>query len=526
MQMDKQPSMARRKALKAGLGTSVLFMPGLAQVWAQSAGTQKLLQLPKIALVIGNSGYRSAPLKNPANDAKAISQALGALGFAVTTRLDASRSGLTNAVNAFVDELAEKKCVGLFYYAGHGIQLGWKNYLLPVDMQVGAIRDVPTQGVEVNALMQGLGKAGNALNVVILDACRDNPFGSLEGLDQKGLSQMDAPNQTLLAYATAPGNVASDGDGDNGLYTENLLREIKVPEAKLEDVFKRVRLSVRLRSKGAQVPWESTSLEEDFWFIPPASVRRVTESDRDRMYREQLAGFEKAKAENSIAAIEDFLRRYPNGNFSELAQLHLDMLLRREGQKQVVIASQQGNPYTKGSIAADSGFKVGDSYSYRSIDPISKVGRSEPELRVVAVETDKVRFGTGLVLDALGNELISRAGRAVTVNQLLPGSYEVGRRWSTRYSTVSGARNIALDVFMDCRIVAKECITVPAGSFDAYRIERTGEWVATVGRGPFRQDTWMAPDVVRLPIASLYDARAGSFQLVLERRELESFRQS
>ena len=171
------------------------------------------------------------------------------------------------AVNAFVDELAEKKCVGLFYYAGHGIQLGWKNYLLPVDIQVGAIRDVPTQSVEVNALMQGLGKAGNALNVVILDACRDNPFGSLEGLDQKGLSQMDAPNQTLLAYATAPGNVAEDGDEatGNGLFTHFLLKELQRP-AKIEDVFKRVRLQVRQKSQGRQIPWDSSSLEDDFAF--------------------------------------------------------------------------------------------------------------------------------------------------------------------------------------------------------------------------------------------------------------------
>jgi hypothetical protein len=523
--MDIPPSNARRGLLKAGLGASVLFAPGLARVWAQSAGTLKLLQLPKIALVIGNSGYRSAPLRNPANDAKAISQALGSLGFAVTTRLDASRTGLSNAVISFVDELTEKKCVGLFYYAGHGIQLGWKNYLLPVDMQVNTLRDVPVQGVEVNALMQGLGKAGNALNVVILDACRDNPFGSLEGLDQKGLSQMDAPNQTLLAYATAPGNVASDGEGENGLYTENFLREIKVPEAKLEDVFKRVRLSVRLKSKGSQVPWESTSLEEDFWFIPPANIRRVTDSDRDRLYREQLAAFEKAKAENSVAAIEDFLRRYPNGNFSELAQLHLDGLLRRQGEKQIVIAPQEGNPYTKGSAVADTGFKVGDTYAYRSIDPISKVGQGEPALQVVSVESELVRFGNGMTLDRMGNELVSRAGRSVTPNQMLPGSYEVGRRWSTRYSTVSGARNVALDVFMDCRIVSKERITVPAGSFEAFRVERRGEWVATVGRGPFRQDAWMAPDVVRLPIATFVDARQGSFQLVLERRELVSFKQ-
>ena len=104
------------------------------------------------------------------------------------------------------------------------------------------------------------------MNIIILDACRDNPFGKKLPTEQKGLSQFDAPPNSLLCYATAPGNVASDGGGTNGLFTENLLREMRNPEAKIEDVFKRVRLKVRLASKGQQIPWESTSLEEDFYF--------------------------------------------------------------------------------------------------------------------------------------------------------------------------------------------------------------------------------------------------------------------
>ena len=114
------------------------------------------------------------------------------------------------------------------------------------------------------------------MNIIILDACRDNPFGKKLPTEQKGLSQFDAPPGSILSYATAPGNVASDGAGGNGLFTENLLREMRNPEAKIEDVFKRVRLKVRLASKGQQIPWESTSLEEDFYFnaagIDPNSI--------------------------------------------------------------------------------------------------------------------------------------------------------------------------------------------------------------------------------------------------------------
>src|SRR5690606_5298532 len=129
-------------------------------------------------------------------------------------------------------------------------------------------------------------EAGNPMNMIILDACRDNPLGGAARLAQKGLSQMDAPPGTFLAYATAPGNTAIDGDGGkHGLYTEHLLREIRVPEAKVEDVFKRVRLGVRRRSDGRQIPWESTSLEDDFWFLPPRDLRKRAEEEVEREFR-------------------------------------------------------------------------------------------------------------------------------------------------------------------------------------------------------------------------------------------------
>ena len=190
----------RRRVLQTGVAASSLFLPlPYAWVWAQSEGAMKLLRLPKIALVVGNSKYKDAPLRNPANDAKAIGDALTASGFMVTTKLDVSRAEMAATVQAYVQELAAKKCVGLFYYAGHGVQLDWKNYMLPVDANVDSIEDVQKQAVEVNSLMQGLTRAANPLNIIILDACRDNPFGKARQPAQKGLSQMDAPTHTLLA---------------------------------------------------------------------------------------------------------------------------------------------------------------------------------------------------------------------------------------------------------------------------------------------------------------------------------------
>ena len=209
------------------------------------------------------------------------------------------------AVQSHVAEVAKRKSVGLFYYAGHGVQLAWRNYMLPVDAEVETIADIQRQGVEVNSLLEGLGRAGTAMNVIILDACRDNPFGHLQGVDQKGLSQMDAPRDTLLAYATSPGHVASDGAGTNGLYTENLLREIAVREAKIEDVFKRVRLGVRRQSNGAQIPWESTSLEDDFYFIPPSRTVEPSETEKSRRFDEELALWQKIRGATDPAPLED-----------------------------------------------------------------------------------------------------------------------------------------------------------------------------------------------------------------------------
>jgi len=282
----------RRRLLKGGLAAGSLFLPlPYAWVWAQqSDGALKLSKVPKVALVVGNGKYKDAPeLKNAPNDAKAIAETLKAAGFEVTLKLDTGREDLIGAIRAYVHVMETRKCVGLFYFAGHGLQLAWRNYLLPVDGNIDKADDVAKQSVDIARLIEGLTKAANPMNVIILDACRENPFGSLKGVDHKGLSQMDAPNTTFLAYATSPGNVASDGDGANGLYTENLLRELRIQGTKIEDVFKRVRLGVRKKSNGAQIPWESTSLEEDFYFLPPKELKQVSDAEKERLFKEEEA---------------------------------------------------------------------------------------------------------------------------------------------------------------------------------------------------------------------------------------------
>jgi uncharacterized caspase-like protein len=324
-----------------------------------------LLLAPRRALVIGNSNYAVGPLRNPANDATAIAEVLRSEGFEVTLGLDLKRDEMAQLVTAHGQALARAKPVALFYFAGHGVQLAWRNYLVPVDAKLKGAADVKAQCIDVNSVIAGIGKAANPMNVIILDACRDDPYGAAE---QKGLSQLDAPPGTLLAYATSPGNVASDGDGANGLYTENLLREMKVPEAKIEDVFKRVRLAVRRRSNGQQIPWESTSLEQDFWFIPPKELKQLAEREAERLFQEELALWQRAEAAKEAAPIEEYLRRYPSGRFSELAQLRLDRVLAAQGEKKIEIVSSAENPYTLGSAVANTGYQLGDSYKYNVME--------------------------------------------------------------------------------------------------------------------------------------------------------------
>jgi uncharacterized caspase-like protein len=251
----------RRSILKAAsvLAGSSLIPSGLLE-----AG--KGIEAPRIALIIGNSKYPESPLTNPLNDANAMGKELKVLGFDAQVLLDSNLKDLGTAIQAYSARIAKSKAVGLFYFAGHGVQLAWRNYLIPVDANIDRVDDIPKQTFELNNMLLALNKAQNPMNIIILDACRDNPFGKKLPTEQRGLSQFDAPNNSLLCYATAPGNVASDGAGTNGLFTENLLREMRDPEAKIEDVFKRVRLKVRLASRGQQIPWESTSLEDDFYF--------------------------------------------------------------------------------------------------------------------------------------------------------------------------------------------------------------------------------------------------------------------
>ncbi|MBI4990359.1 MAG: caspase family protein [Rhodocyclales bacterium] len=510
----------RRKALQrlSALSAASLLPLRAGEVFGSTAST--LNALPRTALVIGNSRYRDAPLKNPANDAAAIGDNLKKMGFSVIPLLDSGKTAMENAIRSYGEQLAKSKGVGLFYFAGHGLQVNWRNFLVPVDANLDRTDDIPRQTVDLAALLGGIGKAGNPMNIVILDACRDNPFGG-DLKSGKGLSQMDAPIGTLLAYATAPGNVASDGSGANGLYTENLLREVRTPEARIEDVFKRVRLAVRRASQGQQIPWESTSLEDDFYFLPPAEIRKLSQGELDRQFAEETAHWEKAQQATQVAVVEDYLRRYPSGRFSELAQVRLDRMLAKRGEKKVSLVNTAANPFTKGTGVIDLDYRVGDRYVFRSIDLLTKVEGRKLIQTVTEVAEDKVIYNNGgPITDLLGNILKTPDGTTYSPRQFFIAEYSLGKKWTTRYA-VAFPNGLKDTIEVDLKVVARETITVPAGSFDCYRIEGNG-WIFGIGV-TIENKFWVAPDKVNRPIASEAWRRQRGRINRSERQELESY---
>lgn len=223
----------------------------------------------RLALVIGNSNYAvNAFLKNPVNDAADMADALRSVGFVVHVVLNSTQLAMKQAIDAFGKELQEYN-IGLFYYSGHGIQAEGYNYLVPIDAAISSERDVEYTCVEAGRVLSRMKDAGISTNIIVLDACRDNPFEErwTKNSNGQGLAFMKAPSGSLVAYSTAPGTIASDGLGENGLYTSCLLKHIVTPGLSILEIFQLVRSEVRMISSDQQVPWESTSLEDNFYFI-------------------------------------------------------------------------------------------------------------------------------------------------------------------------------------------------------------------------------------------------------------------
>jgi len=447
-----------RRLLRAGLALTAAFT---------AAHAQAPLDV-RVALVIGNASYAGpAALANPANDAAAMAAALARLGFQVVEVRDAGKAQMASAVQRAAEALRGRRGVGMLYFAGHGLQLDWRNYMVPVDARLGRRDDVAAQTLDLSTVIEAFAAAGTRMNIMVLDACRDNPFaGAASG---KGLAQLDAPPGTFLAYATAPGNVAQDGDGGNGLYTQYLLQELGRPQAKIEDVFKRVRLQVRQKSQGRQVPWESTSLEEDFFF--DAGLRPQPAPDeraRQESFAREKAEWDRIKDSRQPEDFYEFLKKYPTGHVSELATARLERL---------DVAKVQPQPDRNGlqQSAATIWNRLGDHYSFVWKDGYTGAHLQAGEAAVDRIAGDVVegRIGSSRFRTTQAGEVSESSYGSFDppLMQLPAGPLQIGHRWSGRSDfRLPGASEVR---WVDWRgkVLAAEKVTVPAGTFDTFKVE-------------------------------------------------------
>ena len=306
-----------------------LMIPAAVLLGAHSASAES-----RLALVIGQSAYRSVPaLPNPANDARAVTQMLTDSGFEVSTAADLSQGQMREAVSDFAGKVAAKGAdtVALVFYAGHGLQIDGENFLVPVDIDPKREADIPIQAVRLNDILNTLTSVPSKMRILMLDACRNNPFPDLKTAGG-GLAIVDAKigaPGTFLSFSTSPGAVAEDGSGSNSPYTNALLAAGKEQNIPIEETFKRVRLAVNKVTEGRQTPWDSSSLTEDFRFSgasvagpkPAAAPKKtVAEWTRDLKGKPVEAANELIVADGTDESYEAFAGLFPQTALGRLAR--------------------------------------------------------------------------------------------------------------------------------------------------------------------------------------------------------------
>jgi len=316
----------------------------LTQAFFLLAAEPAAAESPRIALVIGNSAYSHAPLANPVNDAILVADTLRGVGFVVLQHSDLTQKAMKIAVREFGDALeqAGADAVGLFYYSGHGIQVQGRNYMVPVNANIRRESDIDIEGVAADIVLGTMEFARNRLNLVIMDACRNNPFARSFRSATRGLARMDATKGMLIAYSTSPGKVAVDGEGNNSPYTLALAKSIQEPGVTVEQMFKGVRRTVMAETDSLQVPWESSSLTGDFYFSGPAAEAETpsktpAQKATSNSANAEVVFWESIKDSLDPAMFEAYLAQFPNGVFAGLATIR--------GQQLAKLAE----PVTRGS---------------------------------------------------------------------------------------------------------------------------------------------------------------------------------
>ncbi|MCX7897831.1 MAG: caspase family protein [Rhodocyclaceae bacterium] len=320
-------------------------------------GVASFASAKNYALLIGNAAYQMAPLDNPVNDASDFAKVLKDIGFEVRVLTNQSQEAMMQAIRNFGEQIRNNDGIALFYFAGHGVQVEGENYLLPVGVPIRNEDEVKKNAVPANLVLRYMEEARNRANVVILDACRNNPFIKTRSFKSRGLAPMDAPSGSLIAFSTAPGTEALDGTDRNGLYTKHLMANVKVPGLTVEQVFKRTREAVELESERIagrrQSPREESSLKgADLYFVPPPMAKGgADEAAIELAYWNSIAQSE------SSADYESYLAQYPNGKFAALARSRLEALRAKQTQVAKLDArtAQEPSASAKGGVFVEGG---------------------------------------------------------------------------------------------------------------------------------------------------------------------------
>jgi hypothetical protein len=385
-----------------------------------------------VALVIGNSAYRNTPpLPNPRNDATAVADALWGLGFAVQSGFDLDRAATEQALRAFGGALGDAD-VALFYYAGHGLQVETKNYLVPVDARLASENDLPFEAVDLT-LVLALMERRPRTNLVFLDACRDNPLAqnlarsmgaARSTAVSRGLAIAESGIGTLLVYATQPGNIALDGGGAHSPFTQRLLDYIATPDIEVRQMLSRVRSDVLEATGGKQVPWDHSSLTGDFFFVPRglaiAAQPQTPAADRE------LAFWASVKDSRDRADFQAYLEQYPSGTFAALARNRLAALQPQAAatptQPTPAPARQEGQPASLGLTVAElepslrAQYRVPDVLQGLVITGV-QAGGLDVRVGDVIVEIDRVAVSSR---DAFDRQVAAaRSRQAAAVNLLI-----------------------------------------------------------------------------------------------------------
>lgn len=303
----------------------------------------------RVALVIGNSNYQNAPqLQNPDNDAQSMAQFLNSAGFEVVAATDLNQNDMLRVVQDFSAKVSARgpNTVAMVYYAGHGVQLAGENYLVPVDAKVSSPTELVNNSVRLVDVMSTLEAIPSRMRIVILDACRNNPFPTVNDAG-RGLAIVDAPNGSIVGYSTAPGAEALDGTGGHSPYTQAFLNVAREPNVPIEQLFKRVRLQVNQTTSGAQIPWESSSLTSDFTFFGDTAVAAsrtplnapVVQMASNLPSRSTRQAYDYVVSEGRPEYYQEFIQMYPHDPLCDHIRWLLNNLLISQAWHKAVLAN-------------------------------------------------------------------------------------------------------------------------------------------------------------------------------------------